>query len=158
MAFAARSALDSCTRTSHFSSKSIWFLCSSRSTPVWNSHAESLDKGSCSSWTASSARNIWTSLTSCCSTRIISIGKCFSCTPLMSLLDFFCLCECIAWMCSGEASLPMRCVSFTSEDTGADAASSPEFYTEQQLVLLDAWWIRVTSVLLIATVVLGSWL
>ena len=59
-------------------------------------------------------------------------------------------------MCSGEASLPMRCLPFTSEDTGAYTESSPEFHTEQKLVLLDAWRIRVPSVLLISTMVLGS--
>ena len=40
-------------------------------------------------------------------------------------------------MSSGEAGLPMLCLSSTFEDTGADVTSSPELYTEQKLALLD---------------------
>ena len=40
-------------------------------------------------------------------------------------------------MCSGEASLPLLCLSSTSEHAGVVATSSPELYTEQMLALLD---------------------
>ena len=40
-------------------------------------------------------------------------------------------------MSSGEARLPMLCLSSTSEDTGADVTSSQELFIEQKLVLLD---------------------
>ena len=84
MTFAARSAFDSCIGISNFSCESIWFLCSSRSAQVWNSAYECLGEASCSPWTAYSA---WNFRKDHCSFRIF-LCEVFSCTPLMSLLDF----------------------------------------------------------------------
>ena len=39
--------------------------------------------------------------------------------------------------CSGDASIPMLCLSSTSEVTDADVASLLELYTEQKLVLFS---------------------
>ena len=59
-------------------------------------------------------------------------------------------------MNSGEANIPMLCVSSTSEDTSVVATSSPELYVDPKLALLDGKSIGVTSVLLTSTVTLGS--
>ena len=56
---------------------------------------------------------------------------------------------------SSEASIPILCLSSTSEDTGVVVTSSPKLDTEQKLALLDGWRTSVTSALLTSTVALG---
>ena len=59
-------------------------------------------------------------------------------------------------MYSGEASIPMLCLSSTSEDTSVVVTSSPELYAEKKLAVLDGSRTGVRSVLLTSAVALGS--
>ena len=60
------------------------------------------------------------------------------------------------YISSGEANIPMHCLSSTSEDAGVVVTSSPELYAEQKLALLDGKSNSVPSTLLTSTVTLGS--